>query len=387
MNTKIRAIHAIPLERTLDRVFQGSTYYINSRYTLVTEVVLENGVVGQTFGGDEEKYQQEIASLINGPFQNLLIGRDVFEVEHTWEAMFNCDSPSLVNRGIHTLDLGNKAILMQAIAAVDIAIWDAIGKAVNLPLYKLLGGYREKLPVIAIGGYYRDGKTEEDPAEELLSYKRAGLAGVKFKVGGLSPAEDAERVRCARQILGDRFILACDANQAWTVEQALDFCRRVQNLNIRWIEEPIQWYDQLRGLAQIRERAGIPVVAGQGEISRFGCRDLMASGSVDILNFDATIGGGVTEWRRVAAMASMLNISMAHHEEPQVAIHLLASIPHGLYVEIFPDPRRDPMWNELPCFHPKIENGFMYVPQEPGLGLPLKAEIIDRYRVDVLKSD
>ncbi len=387
MKTRIRAIHAIPLERTLDRVFQGSTYRISSRYTLVTEVVLENGITGQTFGGDEEKYQKEIASLINGPFQSLLVGCDVFDVEHTWQVMFDCVSPDLVNRGIHTLDLANKAILMQAIAAVDIAQWDAIGKTVNLPLHKLLGGHRDKLPVIAIGGYYKDGKTDKDIAEELLSYKRAGLAGIKFKVGGMPPAEDAERVRCARQIVGNEFILACDANQAWTVEQALDFCRRVQGLNLRWIEEPVQWYDQLRGLPRIREQGGIPVVAGQGEISRFGCRDLVMAGAVDILNFDATIGGGVTEWRRVAALASSFNTSMAHHEEPQVAVHLLASIPHGLYVEIFPDPARDPMWNELPCFQPRIQNGFMHVPQEPGLGLPLKAEIIDQYRVEVVKSN
>ncbi|MGH9351221.1 MAG: mandelate racemase/muconate lactonizing enzyme family protein [Terriglobia bacterium] len=379
--TNICVVRAVPLERALDKVFHGSTYAIRSRYTLVTEVLLDNGVSGQTFGGDEELYQKQIASLINGPFQNLLVGKDVFDIESAWETMFNAVSPDLVNRGIHTLDLANKAILMQAIAAVDIALWDAIGKTVNLPLYKLLGGHRDKLPVIAIGGYYTDGKTDKDLAEELLSYKRSGLAGVKFKVGGLPPSEDAERVRYARQVVGADFILACDANQAWTVEQALEFCRRVRNFNIRWIEEPVQWYDQMHGLARVREQGGIPVVAGQGEISRFGCRDLVTSGGVDILNFDATIGGGITEWRRVAGMASMFNISMAHHEEPQVAVHLLASIPHGLYVEIFPDPTRDPMWNELPRFHPKIENGFMYAPQQPGLGLPLKAETIDRYRV------
>ncbi len=268
---------------------------------------------------------------------------------------------------------------MQAIAAVDIALWDAMGKTLDLPLYRLLGGYRSTLPVIAIGAYYEDGKTERDLKDELLGYKLAQLAGVKFKVGGLRPAEDAKRVRFAREVVGEDFVLACDANQAWTVDQALDFCKRVREFDVRWIEEPVHWYDQLRGLPEVRERGGIPVVAGQGEISRYGCRDLMTGGAVNILNFDATIGGGVTEWRRVAAMAGMFNVAMGHHEEPQIAVHLLASVPHGLYVEIFRYPARDPMWNDLPCFHPKIENGLMHVPQDPGVGLPLRPETIERY--------
>ncbi|MBI3668058.1 MAG: mandelate racemase/muconate lactonizing enzyme family protein [Acidobacteria bacterium] len=380
MKTQIVEVSAIPLEKSLQKTFQGGTYRITSRYTLVTQVRLANGVVGQTFGGDEEKYQKEIAALINGHFGEKLRGQDVFDVERHWQAMFECKCLDQANRGIHTLDLANKAILMQAIAAVDIAVWDAMGKALELPLYKMLGGYRDEVPVIAIGGYYESGKAEKDLACELLSYKEAGLSGIKLKVGGLTPAEDADRVRFARETVGKDFLIACDANQAWTVDQALEFCRRVLGYNVRWFEEPVQWFDQLQGLALVRKYGGLPVVAGQGEISRFGCRDLLLAGAVDILNFDATIGGGITEWRRVAAMAGMCHVKMGHHEEPQVAIHLLASVPHGLYVEIFPDRQRDPMWFELPVGRPKIAHGRMVVPQEPGLGMPLRAEVIEQYR-------
>lgn len=386
MKTEITAIEAIPLECNLERAYNGSTYAITSRYTLVAEVRLANGVVGRTFGGDEEKYQKDITAVINGPFRELLVGQDALNVERSWDAMFRCTSLDLVNRGIHTLDLANHAVLMQAISAVDIAMWDAIGKTLKQPLYKLLGGFREKVPVIGIGGYYFPGKGEKQLADELRSYKENGLAGVKLKVGGLTTAEDADRVRIAREAAGPEFVIACDANQAWTVEQALEFCRRVRAYNIRWIEEPIKWYDQLQGLAEVRQMGGIPVVAGQGEISRFGCRDLVAARAVDILNVDATIAGGVTEWRRVAAMAGMWNISMGHHEEPQIAIHLLASIPHSLYVEIFPDAERDPLWFELPAEHPRIANGFMQVPQTPGVGIPLRAETIARYRAELAEG-
>lgn len=385
MSLKIAELEAIPLERRLEKSFRGGTYSIDSRYTLVTQIRLQNGIVGQTFGGDEERYQKQITNLINGPFRELLLGQDVFDVERHWLAMFECTDHGQANRGIHTLDLANKAVIMQSIAAVDIALWDAIGKALELPLFKLLGGYRTEVPVIAIGGYYEPGKTELDLEQELMSYRQQGMAGIKLKVGGLSPGEDANRVKLARKILGDEAIIACDANQAWTVEQAVEFCALIAGAHIRWLEEPVRWFDQSQGLARIRERTGIPVVAGQGEISRFGCRDLVASNGVDILNVDATIAGGITEWRRVAAMASMFNVSMAHHEEPQVAIHLLASIPHGLYVEVFPNPERDPLWFELPAVHPKIVHGHMEVPTTPGLGIPLREEVIEHYRAKDLQ--
>ena len=379
---KIKDVRAIPLERRLEKVFQGGTYVINSRNTLITEIHCERGVMGQIFGGDEERYQKEVARIINTTFRELLVGRSLFEVEALWEDMFHASGLGLANRGIHTIDLANKCVLMQAIAAVDIALWDAIGKALDQPVSKLLGGRRDQIPVIAIGGYYVQDEGEKEFAEELRRYQKIGLAGIKLKVGRLTPAEDAERVRFAREVVGEDFIIACDANQAWEVADAIEFCHRVRGLNVRWFEEPVVWYDQLYGLPQVRAKGGLPIVAGQGEISRFGCRDLMLAGAVDILNVDVTIAGGITEWRRIAGMASALGVEMAHHEEPQVSAHLLAAIPHGLYVEIFPAVDRDPIWHELPVEQPLIKDGSFHVPSGPGLGLPLREEVIAKYRAD-----
>src|SRR5206468_5823852 len=124
-------------------------------------------------------------------------------------------------------------------------------------------------------------------------------------------------------------------------------------------------------------------ISGQGEISRHGCRDLVARGAVDILNVDATIAAGVTEWRRIAGMAHSFGVTMAHHEEPQVALHLLAGAPNGLCVEIFPNYSRDPMWFDLPVEQPKIESGYMFCSKKPGLGIDLNNEVIDKWRVPV----
>ncbi len=378
---KITNIEVIPLVRRLENAFTGGTYRIVNRNTLITRVYTDQGIVGEVFGGDEDRTQAEIVSLIRNELAPLLVGEDARDVERLWEKMFS-HPVDLGNRSLHVLDLHNHAIVMQAIAAIDMAIWDALGKLYNVPLYKLLGGYCDRVPVIAIGGYYEAGKDQDGLNDEMRHYRELGMAGVKMKVGRVSVAEDIERVRAVREEVGDLFVIACDANQAWTPQQAIEFCRGVEPLNIRWIEEPVRWYDQLDGLRIVREQTMIPVNAGQGEITRFGCRDLVVHGRVNILNVDVTLVGGVTEWRRIAGMASMFNVQMAHHEESQVALHLLASIPHGLYVEIFPNIKRDPMWFELPVERPQIRDGYMELPNGPGLGLALNEEIIARYRID-----
>jgi D-arabinonate dehydratase len=379
---RIERVEVIPLVRKLDTEFVGGTYKIVNRNTIVTRVYTDVGVIGEAFGGDEDSLQAAVVNLIREHFASLLIGQDARDVERLWEKMFFCDV-DLGNRALHVLDLKNRAILMQAIAAVDIALWDTIGKFYKTPVYKLLGGFRDRLPVIAIGGYYYPNDVRHQALqEEVLGYKAGELAGLKLKVGRAPVAIDIARVQAVREAAGEDFIIACDANQAWRTEQAIQFCREVAPLNIRWMEEPVRWYDQLDMLKQVSQASNIPVVAGQGEITRYGCRDLVLHGGVRILNVDVTIAGGITEWRRIAGMASALNVEMAHHEESQVAMHLLAAIPHGLYVEIFPNPKRDPMWYDLQIERPTIKEGELYLPDKPGLGLELDPKVIEKYRVD-----
>jgi D-arabinonate dehydratase len=377
---KITQVEVIPLARTLESPFEGGTYRIVNRYTLVTRIHTDKGLVGEVFGGDEDITQNEIVALIRDHFAPMLVGKDPRNVEQLWHEMFfyNVD---LGNRGLHQLDMRNRGIVTQAIAAVDNALWDLLGKIYEVPLYKLLGGFRNKVPVIAIGGYYKAGKGQDQLNEEMMHYREIGMAGVKFKVGRLSVKEDIQRVTRVREVVGDDFIIACDANQAWTPQQAIEFCREAEALNVRWIEEPVRWYDQLEGLRMVRESTSIPVNAGQGEITAFGCRDLVMGECVDILNVDVTIAGGVTEWRRIAAMANLFHVQMAHHEEPQIAIHLLAAVPNALYVEIFPSYERDPMWVDLPVEQPHIRDGYMEVPQGYGTGIALNQEIIAKYRI------
>lgn len=378
---KITKIEAIPLKRRLEQYFEGGTYRIVNRDTIVTRIYTDEGHVGEVFGGDEDHTQDKVVHVINDIFGPLLVGEDPNNVERIWAKMF-AQKVDLGNRSIHILDLFNHAAFMQAIAAVDNALWDMLGKIHNLPVYKMLGGYRDRVPIIAIGGYYEAEKGQNDLNQEMLHYKEIGMAGVKFKVGRTTVKEDIRRVSEVRKLVGDDFIVVCDANQAWTPREAIEFCRLAEDLNLGWIEEPVRWYDQFEGLKMVRDSTSIPVNAGQGEISAFGCRDLIIRNSVDILNVDVTIAGGVTEWRRIAQMAQLFHVDMAHHEEPQIALHLLAAFPNSLYVEIFPNYKRDPMWIDLPLEHPVVRDGYMELPDKPGFGIDLNPDIIEKYRVD-----
>ena len=139
-----------------------------------------------------------------------------------------------------------------------------MGKFLGQPLWRLWGGYRNRVPLIAIGGYY--GEPLGPISEEIASYQELGLAGIKFKVGGRTPAEDAARVEKARAAAGDDFLIAIDANQGYTVPEALELCDRVHDLDITWFEEPVRWENDRRSLRDVRMRGGIPVCAGQSEL-------------------------------------------------------------------------------------------------------------------------
>lgn len=365
---EITRIETVPVLAPLVREFRGSHYHMTRRATLVTRVYTADGIVGEGYAGDEDTSLLEIERIVHAEIAPQLIGMDAMATERCWSAGYPA-----------TFDiLRDRRLGLVALACVDTAVWDAVGKALGVPLWRLWGGYRRRVPLIAIGGYY--GEPLGTIEEEIAAYKQLGLAGVKFKVGGASPGEDAERVALARQAAGDDFVLALDANQGYTVREAVELCHRVQPLGVEWFEEPVRWHNDARSMRDVRARGGIPVSAGQSETSPAGCRDLMETGAIDICNFDASWSGGPTSWRRMAAVAWTYDVQVGHHEEPQVSSHLLASQPHGTFVECF-HPDRDPFWWNLIANRPPMENGELVLSDEPGLGWALDPDYIERHRV------
>ncbi|MGH7353791.1 MAG: mandelate racemase/muconate lactonizing enzyme family protein [Candidatus Rokuibacteriota bacterium] len=367
---RIHSVDAIAVEIPLTKNFGGSTYAVLKRCTIVTRLRTDAGAVSEVYNGDNREHGPEIVRLIHAELAPRIRGLSIFEGETIWDRMFALTHASR-----------DRKTLMEAIACVDCALWDLVGKAQGKPVSALLGGERSRLPIISIGGYYMDGKTLADIGREMEAYRRAGMAGCKFKVGGLTPEADAERVETARRAAGRDFVLAVDANRAWSVDEAIRFARRVEPLDIHWFEEPCHWHDDAAMMARVRQATRIPVTAGQSEITSQGVRRLLEAGAVDLVNLDASECGGVTEWRRAAALCRAAGVRMAHHEESQVAQHLLAGVPHGTYVECFADPERDPVWQTMWANRPPIEDGTMAVAPGPGFGLVLDEAMIRRYRV------
>jgi D-galactarolactone cycloisomerase len=253
----------------LDGVYRGSYYRMENRASVITRVTTEEGIVGEAYAADEDKTLGDIVGVIRDEIAPKLIGQDAFSYERCWELGYPATYDQLRDRRIGLV----------ALACVDFAIWDAIGKALGQPLWRLWGGYRDRVPVNIIGGYY--GRDLAGIRDEVEGWRAQGFRGAKFKVGGLEPRADAERVRAAREAAGDDFVLTIDANQGYTVQQALELCRRVSDLDIRWFEEPCIWSNDRRDMREVRTRGGIPVCAGQSEYAPGGCRDLFEAGAVD----------------------------------------------------------------------------------------------------------
>ena len=368
----IRDIEVVMVGIALPRDFRGSVYHVTHKNALITRVRTRDGRIGEAVNGEGQANVLTAArKILVENIAPLLIGEDASRIERCWERMFAVT---------HRLGLDRRAAV-RAVACVDSALWDLAGKTANLPLHKLWGGYADELPIIAIGGQYIDGAPPEQYGEEMVELKQLGIGGCKFKVGGLSPREDAARVRAARRAAGDDFILCVDANRGWPRKTAVEFAKLVEDLGLRWFEEPCHWANDRCDMAAVRMLTGLPVVAGQSEITAQACRDLITDGAIDICNIDASWGGGATPWLKIAHLAETFGVEMAHHGEPVIGSQLLAAVPNGTYVETH-HPDRDPIFHRMIQGRGAIANGVYTLPAAPGWGVSFDPDFIRRHAVD-----
>jgi D-galactarolactone cycloisomerase len=374
--TIITRIEAVLITVPLKRDYRGSTYSVPQKNAIITRIHTDEGLVGECANGEGRIEAHEAAfAILQHEIAPLLIGADPTRIEHLWATMW----PVTMRHSM------NPRPAVRAVGCIDSALWDLMGKRCKLPLFRLWGGARESVPIVAIGGQYGEGFTLADYGREMEEYLALGLAGCKFKVGGRTPQEDAQRTASARDAGGEAFILCADANRAWNRYEASDYARRVQHLGLRWFEEPCHWNNDLKDMALLRATCGLPIAAGQSEITAEGCRNLVAEGAVDVCNLDASWGGGPTAWLRVAHMAATFGVQMAHHGEPVVGSHLLAAVPNGTYVETH-HPDRDPLFHIGLVDRGAFVDGHYRLTEVPGFGVGYEPAFIAKYehaRLDV----
>jgi L-alanine-DL-glutamate epimerase-like enolase superfamily enzyme len=322
------------------------------------EIYTDAGITGRSLPNS--------SGLIPGLFDRVK-GENPFFVERIWDRMYR-----------HNRKPVAKGSYISAMGSVDMAIWDIIGKALGLPVYQVLGAHSRQLRVYAAGGYYRDDKTDTDLANEMEGYVAEGFRAVKMKVGGESMNADRERVRVVRDAVGPDIDILIDANNKWNAYDAIRFGRMVEQYNLYWFEEPVE-PDDFEGCAEVKAALDTPVVAGENEYTRWGCRDLIEHRSADILNLDTVNSGGITEYRKIAALASAHHIPVAPHGSPHMAAHLLASTPNALIMETYPGVQSQ--YNPALPLYP-VKDGFVEIPDSPGLGIDPAPEMIKKYKVD-----
>ena len=268
---------------------------------------------------------------------------------------------------------------MRAISILDIAIWDLNARSAGLPLHDYLGCMnREKVMAYASGGYYLDGKTPADLGREMASYVELGFKAVKMKTGRLSPAEEEKRVAAARAAIGPDGVLMLDVNNGWAdLPTALEYTRRFEPYDPYWIEEPFL-PDAIDLHARLAPLTSMTIATGEIETGRWRFRELIAAGGAEILQADAAVCGGVSEWRRIAAHADSCGVTVCPHWFHDLHAHLVAATPNARYVEFFID---DQVLNFRRLIDRQLEHkdGYVLLHQTPGLGFGFDEAAVARY--------
>lgn len=269
---------------------------------------------------------------------------------------------------------GPGGIFTLALSAIDIALWDIKGKALDLPLARLVGGFRERVPTYASGALMRTFSLEH-VAKAGAKLVANGFRQMKMQLalpGDTSPGREVERARVIREAIGENIDLMCDINQRWDVRQAISIGKRIEPYHLFWLEDVVA-HDDYPGMARVADALATPVAGGEYVYGTVPFRHMLEARSVDIVMIDLVRAGGITQWLKIAGMAEAFNLPVVSHLLPEIHVHLIAAIPNGLTVEYMPWSSR--LFEEVPA----PVKGELAVPNKPGLGLKFDQDALKRY--------
>jgi L-alanine-DL-glutamate epimerase-like enolase superfamily enzyme len=368
---RISSVSVCAVRVPLDRVTSFATRTVRAREYCLVKVRSMDGSEGIGFcyvgtaGGNIAR------AAVEELLAPLVLGQDSHRVEGLWDEMYR---ESILH--------GRSGTVMRALSMLDIALWDLNARFAGLPLYRCLGCWTTaKVPAYASGGYYLQGKTPQNLGEEVAAYVQQGFRAVKIKVGRLTPAQEEDRVRAAREAIGSDVLLMLDVNNAWSdLTTALLYCNRFAKYDPYWIEEPFS-PDDIENHSQLASSIGFTVATGEIEAGRWRFKEILEKRGAGVLQADAAVCGGISEWRRIAQTAASYGATVCPHWFHDLHIHLVASAPNARYVEFFPD---DQVLNfrKIIDHQLDVQDGELLLPQTPGLGFGFDEKAVTKYAVN-----
>ncbi|HEX5021852.1 MAG TPA: mandelate racemase/muconate lactonizing enzyme family protein [Candidatus Binatia bacterium] len=345
----------------------------STRSTTLVQVETNEGIsgIGSCSGNGEL-----IEVIVGRVLKPLLVGMDPMEIDEIWDRAYV--------RGGHK-EFGTRGIGVVALSGIDVALWDILGKVRGVPLYQLLGGKcRDKVPVYATALY------PEEPskvAKRARVFADQGFHGVKIKVG-FDLDKDIRIVRAVREELGTEFVIMTDANQGYNVDVALKASDAFADCGAYWLEEPL-FVEDIEGHATLREKGKTPIAVGENLHMSYAFENFIARGAVDFVQPDVARAGGITEIRKITALAAKRNVPVSFHTWGDAvalaaSIHLSAALKDCIVMEL--DYTYNPLREELLCEPFKVENGYLIPPEKPGLGIELDQEALQRFAFDGIEE-
>ncbi|HTR64623.1 MAG TPA: L-rhamnonate dehydratase [Terriglobales bacterium] len=341
---------------------------------LVVEVFTDDGLAGI---GNAALSPQVTKQVIDLHLKPLLIGRDPWDIEFLWQHMYR-----------KTMAFGRKGIGMTAISAVDIALWDILGKSAKQPVYRLLGGRtKPRIPVYASRLYSVE---LSELAAEAQRYKDEGYQAMKLRFGW-GPADGAagmqrnlDLVRTVRETVGDGIDVMADAYMGWTLDYAKRMLPLLEPFHLRWLEEPVI-PDDIHGYAELKSYGRVPIAGGEHEFTLYGFRDLLQARALDYIQFDTNRVGGISQARKIAALAEAYSVPVIPHAGQMHNFHVVMASFNSPLAEYFPVVDVE-VGNELFWFifegEPKAKGGFIDLDESlPGLGLSVNERALEKFEV------
>ena len=365
---EITAVESYPVRIPLEEPVAFSNRTIRYRDHAITHVRTDGGLegVGYSLGyGGAGLIAESVESML----APTLIGEDPRDTGRLWHEMYE-----------RNVQIGRTGLFLRAISTVDIALWDLKARAAGQPLHKLLGGHAQAVPAYASGGYYRDDKDHEGLREEVVRYVEAGHDAVKMKVGRRSVDEEVDRVAAVRDEIGSDRTLLIDANGVWSsAPEAIRACRAFEPYDPYFLEDPVM-IDRVETMSEVAAALDYPVATGELEGTRHRFADLYDRGAASVLQPDATVCGGITEWLRIAHHASAHDVPIAPHYNWNLHASLLGAIENGLWVEYFYRDMDVKVFDDVVADPLAPDDGEIELPATPGHGVRLDERALQKFK-------